>query len=302
MPDFKADAFVSNFKYSSKQLQRIHDKLPLGEFDKIRSSSLNRSEDMFQTWFLQFDRETKKAVADIETHQNTVLVITMLMIIIHMLITCIMCRLYQYNIAIETSLEVQNDRAEVYEKVISNINHEMKGFINRINIVVDCWTSFVPTNVSNDMWNMMKHLGFCLTTIDTRCSSFSNKQILTRKIGVDLEHICSVLQTMLPSIKVMLNSNKSIIGDPAFLYCILYQICRNACIHGVSPVILTYNGTSISVVNNAGRTNEMLSKLTYEEALELCMSGSVGTIVSSGRGLKDTISYCCKSIRVCVVQ
>ena len=178
--------------------------------------------------------------------------------------TCVyVTRLHGNIIQVAATSEMKSD---VYKSVLSNLNHELKGFIMRLRHVTE---DALPEYENSILSRMMDHLTFALSTLSRRCDS----SVSPRHVLVDLCHLAEVVRTMFPDIIVETDGACQLMGDPGYHYAIMYQMVRNACVHGTGQVVLKMNSRSLVVINGPGMHHARLAALSNADALALCESG-----------------------------
>lgn len=221
------------------------------------------------------------SVVEHANKQNTILLALILISTLCALCvgaTCVyVTRLHGNIIQVAATSEMKSD---VYKSVLSNLNHELKGFIMRLRHVAE---DALPEYENSILSKMMDHLTFALSTLSRRCDS----SVAPRHVLVDLRHLAEVVRTMFPDIIVETDSASQLMGDPGYYYAIMHQMVRNARVHGKGQVVLKMSSRSLVVTNGPGMHHARLTALSNADALALCESGKVGTHTSSGQGLRD---------------
>jgi len=185
--------------------------------------------------------------------------------------------------------------------VFKNLNHELKGLVMRLlNTIEELQSDNKMFKSDNDnihhentistLRGLISHLTFSLSTLETRMSNFSIK----RNLLLDVDLIKLTLNSMLPEIKIndsFLNFHYT--GDINLFYAVLYQICRNAIIHGNLPIVLdSPTSYCLKIKNNHGLRSRSLIGKKSEEILDILLNRNQTDddeklITSTGYGLKD---------------
>lgn len=180
----------------------------------------------------------------------------------------------------------------VYRKVITNLNHELKGYIVKLR---DACESAVANRDSSLLEKLIDHLAHSLSTLNSR----GNAEHCTtlRCVPIDIKELAETVQAVLPEISVIDNRSggfHNYSGDPGFVYALMYQISRNATVHGTPPYTMQLADHRIIISNGPGKHHAKLMTLNQKECDALCRSGELGTRTSSDQGLRDVDLVCAK--------
>lgn len=185
----------------------------------------------------------------------------------------------------------------IYKQVLRNLNHELKGVLCALqgSAIAITDVAIIPPALKeelNDMEASLMHIGYSLSSLSYRCEPNHES---ARRIHVNMSKLADTVRGILPQLEVYASDTMGsdcIMGDPSLVYAILYQLCRNACVHGSPPYVLRIRAREIVVENGHGAASDLLTNLSNEDALQRCLSGDMGTIASSGFGLRDVIDLC----------
>lgn len=139
----------------------------------------------------------------------------------------------------------------------------------------------------------MQHFVHALSTLSVKCEMGSNINwnVNLRNTTFDIHVVMQLIANLLSDIQVeTVGSNSTeITGDESIFYIILYQLCRNACVHGSGPRTMVFDTDTgcLDLTNGPGKSHGALVNLSNKAALAMCTSGKVGTNVSSGQGIVD---------------
>ena len=231
----------------------------------------------FNQYYSEFDSLVEGAVDDVQTRLRVTFALTLSTTLLSMF--TILMYIYKANAHAEERARVgaTEANARTYRAVLNNLNHEFKGFTVRLRHLTQ------GTSKGTALGRMLDHLNFALSTLGRRCDSHASP----RKVLVDLHHLAQVVQTMLPDITIETDIKFQLLGDPGYYYAAMYQISRNAHVHGTAPFVMKIDDRGIVMTNSPGKHHARLVKLSAADALVLCESGEVGTVTSSGHGLRD---------------
>ena len=235
---------------------------------------------VFKVHYSIFDSMVEDTVGYVNMQQKVLVGLTVTSTLLLMFLGLWYVYLVRSNAKREAFAQITQAKAETYQSVLNNLNHELKGFSMRLRHVAEEAlkdTDYVMLD------RMLDHLNFSLRTIDQRC----NSSLSTSNVLIDLTNLADVVQTMLPDITIETSGKNEVIGDPGYYYAAMYQIARNACIHGMPPFVMKIDECGIVMTNSPGKHHTKLLALSTSDALLLCKSGNVGTVTSSGQGLRD---------------
>lgn len=206
----------------------------------------------------------------------------------------VMCMLFKSR-GVEHAHMVDAQKAESSahssQVAIRAMNHDMKGMIQRIRDTLE-------TKDYEQTDTIMQHFVHVLSTLSVKCEMWSNNNcnVNLRNTKFDVRVVMQLIANVLSDIQIeTVGSNSTeIIGDESILYIILYQLCRNACVHGSGPRTMVFDTVKgcLELTNGPGKNHGVLVGLSNKAALAVCMSGKVGTNVSSGQGIVEIQALC----------
>ena len=186
---------------------------------------------------------------------------------------------------LEKSRVHENSREVTYTSVLKMLNHDFKG------TVLNLQSKVAQLDETNDSLQAdLTHIHQSLMSIPYRCKQTSKTQGCTKYSA--LSAVMETLAHLFPQ-AIICSLDLDVGFVPCLLHLVLYQLLRNACVHGGGQV--TCNVTNeggyavISVSNPPGEGHWRLMD-AGDDALELAMSGATGKVSSSGLGLRDSLS------------
>lgn len=193
--------------------------------------------------------------------------------------------------------------SRAYEKILRNFNHDIKGMVATIQgLTWDLQDESVTTEKLSEKLPLLNqltnHISMSLSMCQLRCESesvFEAPQM--RRIEVNLEDVIRDVLSLTPEVALRVCTTAPdatfMLTDPVVWHSLVYQTVRNATTHGEAPFSVTLYDDRIEFLNRAGRNHGML--LSAPSAIDACLSGALGTQVSSGLGLQH-VRFLCKWI------
>ena len=182
----------------------------------------------------------------------------------------------------KATLALHQAREDAHTALLNMLSHDFKGSILSLE------THLAQLGGNAQLSSELSHILHSIMAIKHR-SATTPLKMKPEGQSAALDPLLVDLALLFPEVKFQgLDVDVAIV--PCLLHLALYQLFRNARIHGGGACTCTVTREDsyaiISILNLPGRHHEKLVDAGFR-AMELAQSGAVGTVSSSGLGLKD---------------
>jgi len=163
------------------------------------------------------------------------------------------------------------DISNTLDKVVSDLDKEQE-FSHQIEAIIE-------------------HIAQSLSALDTRLKIQGNRRgVPERRIQINVHELFENIKGLYPEIVIAVYGACIVYGDVAMIYALLYQLTRNALVHGSGPYKVHVFSDRVFVDNGPGKHHMELVAMGQKKAMRACMGGKFGTAMSSGKGLHDVMA------------